>query len=166
MKRVLALLAALSCTGFALKAAEEWQLSWQELGPVVAGKTIQLVLPDGAALRGPVLAVEGGALRMKVRKTSDRGNHPKGITSIPRSSVSSLRLIRRGSKWQVIGAVSGTVVGLFAGAVVAVCSGSAALAYATWGGSAVGGYGLGRAGDKSVVLIRVAPETSGSEVTP
>lgn len=163
MRRALFLLLGVACAGF---AAEEWQLSWEELGPIIAGKKVELVLPDATTVRGPVLAVDADALRMVVRRTSNRRAYPKGVSSIPRSSVSVLRLIRRGSRWQIIGTVAGTFAGLVAGGVVAYYSGSDAAGYAVWGGTAAAGYGLGYAGDKKTTLILVLPEASESALQP
>ena len=166
MRRTIVLLAALAFTGNALEAGEEWQLSWQELGPVVAGKKVELDLPDGHTVRGPVLAVGRDSLRLTVNKTSDPAVYPREVTSIPRSSVSTLRLIRRGSKWQVIGTVAGMIGGLLAGSVVYYYTCSDSLAYMTWGLSAGAGYGIGRAGDTKVIRIKLVDESSEAEVTP
>ncbi len=101
--------------GTASAAREERiELKWSELGQAVAGRTVQMVLPDGTSLKGPVLNVTSEALEIQIKKTSNRQTYPKGQISIPRSSVSVLRYTQVRGRWRAIG----TAIGAGASAVV------------------------------------------------
>ena len=86
---VTAVLFAIHGTG---RAAQEIELKWNEVARGVAGRTVQMVLPDGTSLKGPVLNVTSEALEIEIKKTSNRKAYPKGRFSVPRSSVSVLRI--------------------------------------------------------------------------
>ena len=136
------------------------EVSWQGLPGVVAGKKVMLIMPDGAELRGDVLAVESSQLVLNVKKTSDKRSHPKGRTEIPRASVTTLSFSSGGHGWSIAGATIGLLGGCAIAAPVAVYSenedGSASAAtVAIVAGAAVGGYFLGRSADRKTITIRV-----------
>jgi len=140
------------------------QLRWEELSPIISGQEVQFVLPDGTLLRGDVFAVEADSLANNVKKTSDKANHPKGPTSVPRASISSLDL----TKTTIHGRVIGTTVGVGAGALLGTatlfamcyersCNSGAATA-ATLGvgvGVSLLGHFLGRSADMHVTTIKI-----------
>ncbi len=72
--------------------AGQASLRWSELGPRVTGKKVALVLPDGTSVQGKVRGVDPAGLRLDISKTSDRRTQPKGVYTIPRQSVSVLRV--------------------------------------------------------------------------
>jgi hypothetical protein len=78
------------------------RLSWSELGPAVADRKIATVLRGGTAIEGKVLGVESDALRLRVTWTTDSKVVRKGETSIPRSSVSVIRMGRYSKHWRLI----------------------------------------------------------------
>ena len=78
------------------------ELAWAELGPAIAGKKIQLVLPGGIEIQGNVLGVEPEALRLDVTKTSNKKAIRKGENSIPRPAVSTIRISRYTKRWRLI----------------------------------------------------------------
>lgn len=78
------------------------RLPWSELGPVIADKKVALIVPGGTAIEGKALSVEPGALRLHVTKTSDSKAVRKGETSIPRSSVSAIRIARYSRHWRLL----------------------------------------------------------------
>jgi hypothetical protein len=78
------------------------ELAWAELGPAIASKKIQLVLPGGVEIQGNVLAVEAEALRLDVTKTSDKKAIRKGENSIPRQQVSIIRISRYSKRRRTI----------------------------------------------------------------
>jgi hypothetical protein len=140
------------------------ELAWSELQPEIQGKTVALLLPDGVRIEGLVQAVEPDALIMNVRKSSDRGLHPKGRTSVPFGSAGTIEMRGRRTKWQIIGPAIGAVPGIVAcswantyannesgsmnGALTAICVAPL--------GAGVGlGYMAGRAADKQVTYIKV-----------
>src|SRR5437899_446923 len=73
------------------------ELRWNELAPMVMGQTVELAI-SGANIRGEVAAVRDDALVLDVKKTSDSKSFPKGNASIPKASVTLLKVVRtRGS---------------------------------------------------------------------
>jgi hypothetical protein len=78
------------------------RLPWSELGPAVADRKIAMVLPSGTAVEGKVLGVEPDALRLHVTWTTDSKVVRKGQTSIPRSSVSVIRMGRYSKHWRLL----------------------------------------------------------------
>jgi hypothetical protein len=78
------------------------RLPWSELGPAVADRKVALVLTGGTAVEGKVLGVESDALRLQVTWTTDSKVVRKGKTSIPRSSVSVIRMARYSRRWRLL----------------------------------------------------------------
>ena len=158
MKRALWLiLLAVSSASLALAASEEWELSWSEIGAVISGRKISVDLPDGEKVRGNALVVEDDGLRMAVKRSSNRKKHPKGVTVIPRASISEMRLIETGSKWKVIGAVAGVGGGLFLAGLVAYYVGPAGF-FGVWGATGAVCIAAGFSADRRVTLIKVTDE--------
>lgn len=158
-------LVLLMCAGQALVLAESrpLELKWGELSPIIGGQRVQLVLPEGTAIKGEAIAVREEALVMDVQGTSNAKAYPKGSATIPRASVTLIQVERRRGSWgrklgTVVGVLSGVVLGGYAAAVTAD---SASAGIATFLGIAsagtVGGYYAGRQLDKHVMLIKVVP---------
>jgi hypothetical protein len=78
------------------------RLPWSELSPAVADRKIAMVLSSGTAVEGRVLGVEPDALRLHVTWTTDSKVVRKGKTSIPRSSVSVIRMGRYSKRWRLL----------------------------------------------------------------
>jgi hypothetical protein len=74
-------------------------LKWNELSPVISGRTITLVAPGGASLTGEVMTVREHALVLEINKTSDRAAYPGPSATIPRESITELTLERRRGSW-------------------------------------------------------------------
>ncbi len=83
-------------------AKKRVRLSWSELGPVIADRKIAMTIAGGTAVKGTVLGVDSDALRVRVTWSSDRRAVRKGATSIPRSSVSLIRMDRYSKHWRLI----------------------------------------------------------------
>ncbi len=79
---------------------------------MVQGKKIAVVLPDGAHLKGTVLAVESEKLILDVQHTSDKQHYPKGRVEIPRASVRTFSMTVDRVFWKVTGAAIGLGIGL------------------------------------------------------
>src|SRR5438270_10270081 len=92
------------------------QLRWEELSPIISGKEVEFVLPDGTLLHGDIINVEADSLAINVKKTSDKTNHPKGPTSVARSSISALDV----TKTTIHGRVIGTTVGVGLGSLLGI----------------------------------------------
>lgn len=165
MNRVLAgsvwLLAALFPAAAAPPVAE---IGWNELAALIVGHHVSVPLPAGGKVEGEALSVRGDSLVLDVAKTSDSSQYPKGQTTIPRTSVTEVRLAeRRGSGGRILGTVVGAIAGMVAGAEIVIhargsegasVSGFTAAAMA----GAVGGYFAGRAADRHTRVLRIAPE--------
>jgi hypothetical protein len=149
------------------------RLAWSELAPVVVDRRAKTTLPDGTRIEGDVLAVRSDALVMDIAKTSNRKAHPKGQSEIPRGSLTELALIKQKGPGRLIGGILGTVGGVaLAAALIVASDGSVAVGWASLLGVipavAAGGYYVGRAIDRRVTRVVIAPDgaptSSGEEV--
>lgn len=114
--RILVITLAASLLPLPLPAAENLSLRWSELSPAVTGKPVWLSLPGGTRVTGVVHDITPDAMSLEIRKTSDSKTYPKGLASIPRSSVSVIRLTKpAGRKGLIIGAAVGGGFGAAAG---------------------------------------------------
>ena len=112
--------------------------------------------------------MEPAALRINIRKTSDKTVQPKGEASIPRTDVSILELVTYGKAWRIASTVTATgLVAAIAGGAAygAAISGSGQNFHAYYllgAGAAVGicagAYYLGKHGDRRITTIRIVPE--------
>jgi hypothetical protein len=137
-------------------------LRWSELAKQVQNRTVEIVLPDAATIRGNVTGVTPDSLDIDIRKTSDRRTHPKGRTSITRSSVKTLLFRETKGNWRALGTAIGAGAGGAAGAVIAIRAhneGNTELAAtsvaATVGAGAALGYFVGRSADRRTTIIRI-----------
>jgi hypothetical protein len=144
------------------------ELKWSELGSLISGHTVELTLPGGAKVKGDVAAVREDALAIDVRKTSDAKAYPRGGTTIPRASVTTLRLERSRGRWgRILGSVGGVVAGAALGGYVANAAtdprdfqniGTVAVGALAGGvAGSLAGYQLGRIADRKVIVIRIVP---------
>jgi hypothetical protein len=132
-------------------------LQWEDLGPLIAGREVEIVLPDGAKLKGDVFAVRHESLVLDIKKTSDKSLYPKGQNILERASVTSLLLRKKTIRWRVIGTIAGTVLGLFAGGYVACLSDSVALGLTVMTGVPIGFHVAARPVDVLVTRIDIEP---------
>ena len=153
--------------GTASAAREERiELKWSELGQAVAGRTVQMVLPDETSLKGPVLNVTSEVLEIQIKKTSNRKAYPKGRFSVPRSSVSVLQLRAVKGFWRAIGTAigAGAATGAWTPVLVSVSSletlksHEGAVVFVTIAGAGAVGYVVGREADKRVTIITIVRE--------
>ena len=85
------------------------QVAWSQLANEVVGRKISTVRTDGVKIEGKVTAVKPDALVVEVNK---------GVASVPRSQITSLRVSRPGWKWRVIGPLVGALTfGIAGGAI-------------------------------------------------
>jgi hypothetical protein len=152
-----------ACNMLASAETKPIELKWGELSQIVVGQKIQLVLPDGTALKGEAIAVREDGLVMDVKGTSNAKAYPKGSATLPRASVTLIQVERRRGSWgrnlgTVVGVISGVVLG---GYVAAVATDSAGTGIPTFLGIAaagtVGGYYAGKSIDTQVTLIKIVP---------
>lgn len=142
-------------------------VAWSELGPLISGKKIGLVLLSGDRLEGRVLGVERDALVLRITKTRSPKTLPKGVASVRRPSVAEIHLVHRQYAWRVLGTAVGAAVGLAAGwwAARLICyeesPGCTAPAVAAFLGIAAGtatlGHLAGRDADRRVTILKIIP---------
>jgi hypothetical protein len=139
------------------------ELRWNELAPVISGRTITVVAPGGATLTGEVMTVRDDALLLEIKKSSNRAVYPGPSASIPREAVTQLTLERRRGSWgrnmgTIIGVLTGVVVGGYVAGTTADSAGTGIPIFlAIASGITVGGYYVGRAADTQTTVIRVVP---------
>ncbi len=161
-----ATLACALCFAPAVPAsANQLELKWNELGPVIAGHQVKLVLLSGGAqIQGEAIAVRENTLVLNVKKTSDRRSYPRGQNAIPRASVTTLQFETvRGSGGRAIGVIVGALGGLILGGDLVVHSAhsEAAAICSFFGistGSAIAGYYSGKKHDRQITMVKILPE--------
>jgi len=162
MNSSVSFLIVLLCAGQTSGLAESkpLELKWPELAPLIQGHRIQLTLA-GAQLRGRPVVVREDALVMDVRSASGGKSFQKGSVTIPRESVTLIKLERsRGDGGKKLGTVIGVLSGL-GGYVTARANASSGVSIPLFLGLAagftVGGYHAGRGIDRRETLIRIVP---------
>jgi hypothetical protein len=139
--------------------------SWGELSQEVKPDwTFRLVLPDATVIQGKQAAFTLEALTLRVIKTSNPAQHPKGQIAIPREQVKTLEIRKNGIKYRTIGVLVPVAAGAAAGAakasdkqmlLSAEAGGIVFLLIAVVGGTA--GFFIGRAADRSFHTLTVKP---------
>lgn len=126
------------------------ELRWSELAPLIQGRRVELMLVDGAKLKGEAVVVREDSIVM-------------GNASVPRESVSLIKLERPRGSWgrklgTVIGVLSGLVVGGYVTAVAVDSAGAGIpLFLGTASGGTLVGYYIGREIDHRTTLIKIVP---------
>ena len=148
-----------------LEAGEKNARSWGELSQEVQPEwTLRMVLPDSTEIEGKQAIFAPEALTLKVVKTSNAAQHPKGQITIPREQVKSLDIRKNGVKYRTIGTLAPIAAGAGAGVaatrgqqdILATAVGAAVfLIIAVVGGTA--GFFIGRAADRSFHTVTVKP---------
>lgn len=157
---VLLLLGLVVCPAEA-RGPRQQRMPWEALGPVVEGKKISMVMPDGTEIRGKVLAVESDGLRMKMSWTTNVLSVAMGEQLIPRDAVSVMKVQRRGWKWRAILTAAAPVLVVSAIAAAAGdlpeqgAEGGGAIAAGALGSMAIGYY-AGWKLDGQDMLIEIA----------
>jgi len=161
-----ATLACALCFAPAVPAsASQLEMKWKELGSMIIGRQVKLVLPGGAEIQGEAIALREDTLLLNVKKTSDRKSYPRGQNAIPRASVTTLQFETvRGPGGKTIGVIVGALGGLILGGdLVAHTAHSEAAAISSFlgisTGSAIAGYYAGKASDRRVTTVKILPES-------
>lgn len=165
LKSTLSLLVALVLLtpSTAIASSKPLELQWGELSSKIQGRTIQLTLPGGTTVGGDVAVVRDEAIVLDIHKTSDSNAYPKGSVTIPRASVTVLKLIETQGQWgrkmgSMLGVLTGVLVGGYTAGKTANSAGTGlAMFGAITGAAAVGGYYIGKSADVRETLIRVVP---------
>jgi len=168
VKRKVALLVAALWIGESVLYADSPKVieyRWSELSPLITNRKVALTLPTGTQVEGKVQGLDADALRLRVSKTSNRKDIPKGNVRIPRTSVSLLRV----TDYRIWGRLAGTLgamaattgiilaqnIDLYEGPQVILVPALSAVAVV---GAGVAGYYVGKRIDKRVIYIRITPE--------
>jgi len=144
------------------------EIKWNELAALIVGHHVSIPLVGGVVVAGEALSVRDDSIMLDIGRTSDRKRYATGQTSIPRASITEVRLVeRRGTGGRILGTVVGALVGIVAGAEIAAHgTRSEAAVVSTFGATAVactvGGYYVGRSVDRHSRLLRIAPVETGS----
>jgi hypothetical protein len=147
------------------ESREQRQVTWEGL-TVVVGRTVRIVMPDGACIEGKATGVEVDALAMEIRKTTNKVNYPKGKFLAPRATLKVVDVERPTGHWRVVGlAVGGGVGAVMAVLAIELADGGwqtrhpvAAELGAGAVGVPIGGYLLGRRADRRTVTYVIAPQ--------
>jgi hypothetical protein len=151
----------LLCQTGSLAESKPMELRWNELAPLIVGHRVEVILTEGPKVRGEIIAVREDALVLDV--TSRVKGYEKGNASLPRTSISLVKVERTRGSWgrtmgTVVGVMSGVVLGSY---VVAKTSGPFGAAVPVFLGTAsavsIAGYFTGREIDRRATLIRVMP---------
>ena len=147
----------------AMASPKPLELQWSELSSRIEGRTIELILPDGTFVGGEVTVVRAETLVLEIRRTSDSKTYPKGSLSIPKASVTLIKLIETHGQWgrkmgSGLGFLAGALVGGYIAEKTSDSGGTAAAIFGAIAGSAtVAGYYIGKSADARHTLIRVLP---------
>ncbi len=151
------------CLPTARAETKPLELKWGEIQQLVIGQRVQMVLPDGATVKGEVVTVREDSLVLDVKGTSNKEAHPKGSATIPRESVKLIRLERRSGNWgRNLGTTVGAITGVFLGGWLAIeAADSGGTAVACLAGitalGAISGYYIGKDIDRKVTVIKIVP---------
>lgn len=146
----------------AIAATPPADIRWTELAALIVGYHVSIPLPGGGIVEGEALSVRDDSLVLDITKTSGPARYPKGQSPIPRASVTEVRLVeRRGTGGRILGSAVGALVGVVAGAEIAVHgTHSEAAVVSTFTATAVActvaGYYAGRSADRHARLLRIA----------
>jgi len=155
---MLMLLAMVASAGIAQN-----RVTWSEFSMRVTPRhSIRMVLPDGTAIEGSPLEMKPEGMEIRIRKTSNRQAHPKGVMTIPRVAVTVVEVRTPRSRGKIIGTLAPIGVGI---ALVATAYGRGDDTYVrlfagglTMAGGGVGGFFIGRAVDRRFEQVVIAAE--------
>lgn len=141
-------------------------LRWNELANYLAQGETEIILADGATVRGRTLSASADELVLEVSKSSNKRAYAKGRRAFPRAQVKSIQLSQvKGSGGRIALTAAGIFAGLGAGAVVALSqaesSGNAAAGVGVIGlivGLGVGGYYAGKSIDQKKTTVVLLPD--------
>src|ERR1700746_1472338 len=91
-------------------SADQRQIAWSDL-PMVFNKNIRIVMPDGTQIDGQATALEIDALAVKVTKTTNAKEYPKGRLLVPRATLQAFDLPHTTYYWRMVGVFVGVVGG-------------------------------------------------------
>ncbi len=141
---------------------ERLEVRWADLKQHVAGRNLEVVLPDATHVQGNVVDVSAAALEIEIRKTSNAQNYPKGRALIPRSSLKTLQFKQVRGRWRALGTAIGAAAGGAAGGLASIpvsnegnTERAAAITAGAVGAGAAVGFLAGREADKRITIITI-----------
>ncbi|MEO5926986.1 MAG: hypothetical protein ABIR70_24435 [Bryobacteraceae bacterium] len=155
-------LLTLVCLGQQSMLAESkpLEMRWNELAPLISGQRVEMVMNDGAKVKGEVVAVREDTILLDV--SSATKEFTKGNGSVPRAALAQINLERRRGGWgRTLGTVIGVLTGLTVGGYAAAHADSAGVGIPVFLGLSsaigVGGYYAGRQLDRRITKIHIVP---------
>jgi hypothetical protein len=143
--------------------AKPLELRWNELSQMILNQTVELKVGESATIRGDVASVRDDSLVLDVSKSSDTKAFPKGNASIPRASVTLIKVMRSHGNWgrnlgTTVGVLSGVTIGGYTAGTTADSAGTGIPVFlAIASGISIVGYYLGKTLDRKVTMIRIVP---------
>lgn len=135
------------------------RVPWSRTPEVLANKYVSVRLNSGTRVEGSWASVAPTTFTMKVSKTTNRNEIPKGLQVIPRSSLAELRAGKR----RIRGRVLGTIAGFYGVALIGTAASSSAdalqgpVGIAAFAGGILGFF-VGRAFDHAMKEIVILPD--------
>jgi len=135
-------------------------MRWNELPPLIGGQRVELILNDGAKVKGEVIAIREDSILLDV--TSATKEFVKGNGPVQRGRLAQINVERRRGAWgRSLGTVLGILTGLTVGGFAAAHTDSAGKGIPVFLGVssaiAVGGYYAGRRLDRRITKIHIVP---------
>lgn len=137
------------------------ELRWAELGPVLSGQRVTVVLKDGSRVIGDAVIVRDDALVLDVKRVSGSSSYTGNNAPVPRAGVARIEMERHGGAGKTLGVVLGVLTGVVLGGWIAGETADSAgvgipLFLAIASGLTVGGYYVGKHASRQVTVITVA----------
>ena len=89
---VVAAFAAMSGNVLGSESEKRLQVRWSGLKKLVGGKQVALQLAEGARVEGRIRNVTDTSLVLKVKKSSEPTDYPKGTIEIARENISRIEV--------------------------------------------------------------------------
>jgi hypothetical protein len=145
--------AVLFITAFLLPAADPLPIPWEMTTTTLMGKKAILILDTGARIEGNWISVTPDSYTIEIEKSRGPNRPPKGIQTLPRASIASLRLRER----RIRGRAWGTAIGFYLAVPLAWQVSTAAAAAPVFVGTIALGFFAGRALDKTMREVHIEP---------
>ena len=136
------------------------ELRWAELGPVVSGQRVTVVLSDGSRVTGDAVVVRDDALVLDVKRATGSRAYAGSNAPVPRPMIATIEIERHGGAGRTLGVVLGVLTGVVIGGWVSAEAADSAgvgipLFLGIASGITVAGYYAGKQMSKRVTVIRI-----------
>jgi hypothetical protein len=142
--------------GLMAQACAAEVVAWERTPEVFSGKYVIVKLAGGTRIEGSWASVTSDSFRMRVERTTNSKAFPKGLQTVPRRSMATLRAGKRRVRGRVIGIIAGWVGAIEIGGAVSQGPDNPVLPVAGLG-AAVAGYYIGKNWDHATTEFVIAP---------